>query len=119
MVDVLGSADKAHGSHSEPPVIEAFFDRCNDLFIIRQAKVVVGTHIYHLLFTDPDTGSLGRCYMTLGFIKAGFGDFFQFVLELIPKFSIHGCLLVQTTENRWQITEDRDQMSDDRSVVSL
>ena len=59
MVDVLGPADKAYGGHAETSSIETFLYGFNNLFIIRQAEIVVGAHIYHLLFTDPDAGLLG------------------------------------------------------------
>ncbi len=55
-MQILRSANEAHGSHTKTPSVEAFFGGSEDLRMIRQAKIIVRAQIEHLttvLQLDP------------------------------------------------------------------
>ena len=77
-MDVLCSADKSDGTHSETVRIEGFFCGFDEPWMVGEAEVIIGAEVGDLFAVWFDGRPLGRGDDSFGLVGAGFfheGDF--------------------------------------------
>ena len=99
LVDILGSADEPHRSHSKASL---FHDFCGSLYkarVIREAKIVVGTEIKDFFPSYLNGGRLGTLYQALFFVEACFSNLSESFAEMLFHFSVHWVRIFYRSEN--------------------
>ncbi len=56
---ILGAADEAHRGHAEAVAVESLMGGSDQIRVVGQSQIVVGTEVQHLLTADGDAGLLG------------------------------------------------------------
>ena len=73
----LRSADKPHARQPKSPLVQALMRRRNDLRMIAQTQIIVGTHVQNLTPANLDPSLLRRLDHTLILIKPRLADLTQ------------------------------------------
>ena len=91
-VNVLCTADEAYRRHTETTAVHSVFCSLNQTGVVRQTEVVVSAEVEHSFATYLDVGALLAFDNTLGFVKAGFADVGQLLLEMFFNFTVHSVI---------------------------
>ena len=95
LVQVLGTADETDRTHAIASFVHGFLGGSNQTRAVGQAQVVVGAEVQNFLTAVHfDVRALRGDDHTFVFVKTGITNPFEFLLQELLKFSVHGILVL-------------------------